>query len=129
MFGNVKCSPYFCIRLLTTLNFKIMAIYGDEKHNENMESIEQIKDEFYFYIDEKVTTWMRTRFCVEAHTREEAIERAKKSYEKLCEGEGWEEIPDCTERMSLKENEGCSTVEMYLDENQVNKVWENGEEM
>lgn len=24
MFGNVKCSPYLCIRLLTTLNFKIM---------------------------------------------------------------------------------------------------------
>ena len=24
MFGNVKCSPYFCLILITTLNFKIM---------------------------------------------------------------------------------------------------------
>jgi hypothetical protein len=127
MFGNVKCSLYLCIRLLTTLNFKIMAIYGDGKHNENMENIEQIKHEFDFYIDEKVTTWMRTRFYVEAHTREEAIEIAKKSYEELCEVEEWEEIPDCIERMSVEENDGCSTVEMYLDEERVNKVWENGE--
>jgi hypothetical protein len=127
MFGNVKCSPYLCIRLLTTLNFKIMAFYGDGKHNEDIENIEQIKHEFDFYIDEKVTTWMRTRFYVEAHTREEAIEIAKKSYEELCEVEEWEDIPDCIERMSVEENDGCSTVEMYLDEERVNKVWENGE--
>jgi hypothetical protein len=127
MFGYVKYPPYLCNILITTLNFKIMAIYGDGKHNENMENIEQIKHEFDFYIDEKVTTWKRTRFYVEAHTREEAIEIAKKSYEELCEVEEWEDIPDCIERMSVEENDGCSTVEMYLDEERVNKVWENGE--
>ena len=129
MFGNVKCSSYFCIRLLTTLNFKIMAIYGDEKHNENMESIEQIKDEFNFFLDQKVTTWMRTRFCVEAHTREEAIEIAKRDYTKLCEREVWEEILECTECMSLKENEGCTTEELYIDEFLPKMIWENGKEM
>jgi hypothetical protein len=113
-----------------------MAIYEDGKHNENMEHIEQPIQIFDFFLDQKITAWMRTRFCVEAHTREEAIERAKKSYEKLCEGERWEEIPDTQEVMSLKENEGCSTVEIYIDEVLAKpiivkeiKVWENGEEM
>ena len=106
-----------------------MAIYGDGKHNENMEHIEQPIQIFDFFLDQKVTTWMRTRFYIDATTREEAIEKAKKQYEELCEKEIWEEIPDCTERMSLKENEGCSTEEIFIDEVLVTKVWENGEEM
>ncbi len=103
-----------------------MAIYEDGKHNENMEHIEQPIQIFDFFLDQKVTTWMRTRFCVEAHTREQAIERAKKSYEKLCEGERWEEIPDVQETMSVRDNGGFSTEEVYIDEFPTIKIWENG---
>ena len=103
-----------------------MAIYGDGKHNENMEHIEQLMETFDFFLDQKITTWMRTRFSVEAASREEAIEKAKKEYEKLCEQEIWEEIPDVQETMTVRDNAGFSTEEVYIDEFPTIKIWENG---
>ena len=126
MFGNVKCSPYICIIINHHLIFKLMAIYGDGKHNENMEHIEQPMETFDFFLDQKITTWMRTRFSVEATSREEAIEKAKKEYEELCWDESWEEIPDVQETMSVRDNAGFSTEEVYIDEFPTIKIWENG---
>jgi hypothetical protein len=103
-----------------------MAIYGDGKHNENMEHIEQPMETFDFFLDQKITTWMRTRFSVEATSREEAIEKAKKEYEELCWDESWEEIPDVQETMSVRDNAGFSTEEVYIDEFPTIKIWENG---
>lgn len=103
-----------------------MAIYADGKHNENMEHIEQPIQIFDFFLDQKITTWMRTRFCIEATSREEAIEKAKKDYEKLCEQEYWEEIPDTQETMSVRDNGGFSTEEVWESDVIVTKIWENG---
>ena len=103
-----------------------MAIYGDGKHNENMEHIEQPIQIFDFFLDQKITTWMRTRFYIEATSREEAWEKAKKDYEKLCEMRIWEEIPDVQETMSVRDNAGFSTEEVYIDEFPTIKIWENG---
>ena len=103
-----------------------MAIYGDGKHNENMEHIEQPMETFDFFLDQKITTWMRTRFYIEATSREEAIEKAKKQYEGLCEKEIWEEIPDVQETMSVRDNGGFSTEEIYEGDGfPYSKVWEN----
>jgi uncharacterized protein YlzI (FlbEa/FlbD family) len=33
MFGNVKCSPYFCLILITTLNIKIMCFIELTNYN------------------------------------------------------------------------------------------------
>lgn len=96
-----------------------MVIYADGKNNENMET-------FDFFLDQKITTWMRTKFSVEATSREEAIEKAKKEYESLCEQEYWEEIPDVQETMSVADNDGFSTKEVYIDEFPTIKIWENG---
>ena len=43
-----------------------MAIYGDGKHNENMEHID--KKQYDFYIDRKVTIWVREQHSIEAES-------------------------------------------------------------
>ena len=92
-----------------------------------MENIEQPIQIFDFFLDQKITTWMRTRFYIEATSREEAIEKAKKDYEKLCEMRIWEEIPDVQETMSVRDNGGFSTEEIYEGDGfPYSKVWENG---
>ncbi len=47
-----------------------MAIYGDGKHNENMEHVP--KQEFDFYIDRKITIWVREHHTIEAENEEAA---------------------------------------------------------
>lgn len=81
--------------------------------------------EFDFFLDEKVTTWMRTRFSIKAETREDAIEVAVRDLNKLYV-ETWEEVPDVKELMTVEENNGVSTKEIYLDGYQPQRVWENG---
>jgi hypothetical protein len=91
-----------------------------------MKNIEKTMRAFDFFLDQKTTTWMRTRFSIEAFSREEAIEKAKKEYIELCEQECWEEISDTQEIMSVEDNDGFSTEEVYIDEFPTIKIWENG---
>lgn len=74
-------------------------------------------EKFNFYLDQKVTTWMRTDFLIEAETLEEAVELAKKKYES---GDlydlPWEEIEGVREIMEVGDNGGEPTEELY-DEN------------
>lgn len=69
---------------------------------------------FNMYLDQKVTTWMRTEFNIEAETIEEA---KKLAIEKLERGDldviGWDEITESKEIMLPKENDGCATAELY----------------
>ena len=72
-----------------------------------------------FFLDQKVTTWMRTEFEVQANTFNEAVQIAK---EKLQRGDlddiGWEEIMDTKEVLRPEENGGESTEELYnMNEN------------
>jgi hypothetical protein len=69
---------------------------------------------FDFFLDQKVTTWMRTEFEVEAETIEEAKKLAIKKYEDGDLGEiPWEEVDCCQEVMKPEENDGHSTAEIY----------------
>ena len=81
------------------------------------------KQEFEFYQDVKVTTWVRQSFSVEAESKEEALKMVEKFktediatsdeshlvYDSEWMTETWEEIP-------VEENGGCATIELY-DEN------------
>lgn len=74
-------------------------------------------EKFNFYLDQKVTTWMRTNFLIEAETLEEAVELAKKKYESGDLYElPWEEIEGVREIMEVGDNGGEPTEELY-DEN------------
>lgn len=82
---------------------------------------------FDFYLDTKVTTWYRTPFEIEADTLEEAKQKAI-DYVK-DDGhynDGWEQIDDTPEIMSIKENGGESTEELYTYEDG-EMIWDNGE--
>jgi predicted esterase YcpF (UPF0227 family) len=69
---------------------------------------------FNMYLDQKITTWMRTEFEVEAETIEEA---KKLAIEKFNNGDlleiPWQEVDSCQEVMTVEENGGFSTAEIY----------------
>ena len=69
---------------------------------------------FNMYLDQKVTTWMRTEFNVEAETIEDAKILAEEMFSRgELDEKPWEEIMDSTEVMRPKENDGQATAEIY----------------
>jgi hypothetical protein len=78
-----------------------------------------------FYLDTKVTTWYRTPFEIEADSLEEAKQKA---IEFVKEDEhssiSWEQIDETTEVMSVDENGGESTEELYYETSE-KMIWDN----
>jgi hypothetical protein len=71
-------------------------------------------DKFNFFLDQKITTWMRTDFLIEAETLEEAVELAKKKYETGDLYElSWEEVEGVKKIMEVGDNGGEPTEELY----------------
>jgi hypothetical protein len=82
-------------------------------------------ENFNFYLDQKVTTWMRTNFEVEAESFEEAVKKANEMYEsgKLYDI-SWDEVEGVKENMDTEENDGYSTEELYYEDG--NLIYQNG---
>ena len=69
---------------------------------------------FEFFLDQKVTTWMRTEFEVKANDLNEAVKIAKQMYDDGdLETVSWEEIMDTKEVLQPSENGGETTAELY----------------
>ena len=68
-----------------------------------------------YYIDTKVTTWERQYFTVEEDTEEDNLKLAIKFFnrEEELEIDNYEILGDATAEMTLEENEGYSTRELY----------------
>lgn len=85
--------------------------------------------QFNFFLDEKVTTWFRTYFQVDAETIEEARQMAIKkigTYE--IEELPWVQIDGTIERLKPEDNGNCETQELYDSQNKLifqNNVMEN----
>jgi len=93
-----------------------MAFYGDGKHNENMEHVSPTTKEFVFNLDQKVTTWMRTEFTIEAENLTEAKELAIKFHlDGETEDIEWTQIEGCYEKLENDENGGECTEEIYFN--------------
>ena len=93
-----------------------MAFYGDEKHNENMEHVSPTTKEFVFNLDQKVTTWMRTEFTIEAENLTQAKELAIKFHlDGETEDMEWIQIDGCYEKMEVDDNDDYSTEELYFN--------------
>jgi alkylated DNA nucleotide flippase Atl1 len=74
-------------------------------------------EKFNFYLDQKVTTWMRTEFSVEGESREVARQMAVDFVKEGNTSElPWEEVMDTKEVMSLKDNDGMSTEEIFEED-------------
>ena len=82
---------------------------------------------FEFYIDQKVTSWYRTKFEIEADTEEEA---RQKSIDFVKEGKaeeiGWEELEGVITPMDVTDNDGFSTEEIYFEDGSM--VYQNGKD-
>jgi hypothetical protein len=72
---------------------------------------------FSFYLDQKVTTWMRTNFVIIAESEEEAKEKAINFYESgKTDDIEWDELDEVIkETMSVDENNGDSTAEIFTN--------------
>lgn len=79
---------------------------------------------FNFSLQQKVTTWMQTEYEIEADTLEEAKQKAINFHnERHTENIGWEESMDVQELMTLEDNGGEPTEEIYDEEGNV--IWNN----
>jgi hypothetical protein len=81
---------------------------------------------FDFYLDTKVTTWYRTPFEIEAETLEEAKQKAIDYVKEDGHSyHNWELIDDTIQGMSVEENDGESTEELYTNSDG-EMIWDNG---
>ena len=85
--------------------------------------------QFNFHLDQKVSTWMRTEFEIEAKSLKEAIKIAKEKFHRGDLDEiGWEEIDGLTNmQLQPEENNNNATVEIYYtdDIGEVEEVFNN----
>lgn len=71
---------------------------------------------FQFRLDQKITTWMKTEFEIDAVDEEEAKLKAIGFIKNGDAAEiGWEEITETQEIMTVDENGGEPTEELYFD--------------
>jgi len=76
--------------------------------------------EFEFYVDKKITTWLREKHCVKAKTYKEAVEIMTQSFkEDYCSDTFYEQerLYDTDEYMEPVDNQGQATAELYADTN------------
>ena len=88
-----------------------------------------MKQEFDFYIEEKLTIWNRLKFCVEAETLDEAKEKAKFMVIKEREDiEFWDSIMlyDTLTELEPEDNDGNSTIELYCEKD-TDLIYENAD--
>ena len=93
-----------------------MAIYGDGKHNENMEHI--AKEDFAFYVDRKVTVWIRETHHIEAENYEAARKEMMEAFhDNLCSETFIEQehLYDTEDIMEPGDNSGEATIELISD--------------
>lgn len=86
-----------------------------------------IMEEFDFYLDSKVTMWRRETFSIKATSINQATAMA---IEAIKNGEthkydpNHEEMYDTAEDMSIEENNGNPTLELF-DNNSNRLIWDN----
>ncbi len=69
---------------------------------------------FEFFLDQKITPWMRTEFEVKANDLNEAVKIAKEMYDRGdVDNIAWQEIDGTKEILQPKDNGGESTAEIY----------------
>jgi hypothetical protein len=91
-----------------------MAIYGDGKHNENMEHVS--KQDFGFYVDRKVTIWVREHHHIKSDSYENACKEMIESFhDNLCSETFSEQefLLDTEELLEPGDNGGQPTIELF----------------
>jgi len=88
-----------------------------------------MKQEFDFYIDERVMIWNRLKFSVEAETLEEAKDMAifmvTQDREEI-DFYDFELLQDTLTEMEIEDNDGNSTIELYCEKD-TDLIYENAD--
>jgi hypothetical protein len=88
-----------------------------------------MKQEFDFYIDEKVMIWNRLKFSVEAETLEEAKDMAifmvTQDREEI-DFYDFELLHDTLTELEIEDNDGNSTIELYCEKD-TDLIYENAD--
>lgn len=95
-----------------------MVIFDNEKAEKELAS-----QEYDFIVDRKITTWVRERHSISAESKDDAI---KKMIVEFNDNKLWdtntyieqEHIYEFDEPMSLEDNDGNATCELYYGSNQ-----------
>lgn len=81
---------------------------------------------FDYFLDQKVATWYRTRFKIEASNQEEADEKAKEFI--LLDkhsGISWDEIEGVQELLRPEDNGFQPTEELFQSNGEDEIIWSN----
>ena len=87
-------------------------------------------EEFDFNLDMKVTMWRREKFSIKAKSIEEA---SKMAVEAIKDGQThlyhpyYEELYDTSEEMSIEDNGGQPTLELFTSYISADPIWTNVE--
>jgi hypothetical protein len=88
-----------------------------------------MKQEFDFYIDERVMIWNRLKFSVEAETLEEAKDMAifmvTQDREEI-DFYDFELLHDTLTELEIEDNDGNSTIELYCEKD-TDLIYENAD--
>jgi hypothetical protein len=102
-----------------------MGIFDNEKAER-----ESAKTQYYFYVDRKITTWVREKHSISAESKEEAIremilEFKENELEDTMTYVEQEHLYDTDTQMDIEDNNGNSTAELYFGINQTEFIIDN----
>jgi hypothetical protein len=102
-----------------------MGIFDNEKAEKELAS-----KEHYFYVERKMTIWVRERHDIVAETKEEAIKKMIVEFQdNECEDTTsyieQEYVHETETRMSIEDNDGNATAELYYGDRQTEFIIDN----
>jgi hypothetical protein len=85
----------------------------------NLIEKEPVKQQFYFYVDRKITNWIREKHSISAESKEDAIKQmiAEFNENELDDTETYiqtEHLYDCDSIMDIEDNNGNPTCELFF---------------
>jgi hypothetical protein len=81
---------------------------------------------FDYFLDQKVTTWYRTRFEINANNQEEADEKAKEFIRVGNHSDiEWEQVDGVIDVMTPEINDNQATEELFQSNGEDEKIWDN----
>lgn len=77
------------------------------------------------YLDYKCTVWRRIHIPNDKNNKKYIIEKLKQGIEPLFQDADYETLYDTSEDMTVEENGGSSTIELFNDDGEL--IFKNGE--
>jgi len=110
------------ISYLELAELQSLSEYIDKNDVELLEAagIKEAKNQYYFNVERKITTWVRERHSISAESKEDAIKQMIILFkeDELDDSDTYveqEHLYDCDTCMDIEDNNGQPTSELYFD--------------